>query len=643
MQSFRPSRVTAGAGILPEGGARFRIWAPRRRSATVVMRNPARSVRLSADGDGWFSADVRDAGAGTLYQFQLDDESTLYPDPMSRFQPEGPHGPSEVVDPEFPWSDAAWQGVPPHGQVLYELHIGTFTPEGTYEAASRELEALADLGITCLELMPLADFPGRFGWGYDGVNLFAPKHEYGRPDDLRRLVDRAHGAGLGVILDVVYNHLGPDGNYLDAFSAEYFTDRYPNDWGRAINFDGEHSAPVREFFVANAVSWISEYHVDGLRLDATQSIIDRSRTHIIADIARAAREAAGRRSILLVGENEPQESRLARQPAAGGLGLDALWNDDLHHSAVVAVTGRAEAYYSDHHGRPQEFISAAKWGYLFQGQRYAWQGQRRGTPALDLVPAAFVTFVENHDQIANSPRGTRLSQRTTPGRYRAVSALLLLLPSTPMLFQGQEFASSKPFLYFADHRPDLALQVRRGRVEFLRQFESIDEPAMRERLRDPADPDTFTSCKLDFAERERHGGTYALYRDLLELRRTDDAFRGQGRVRRLDGAVLGPEAFLLRFFAGTAGQGPEGEPHGGDRLLLVNFGPDLRLDSAPEPLLAPPTCRGWEVRWSSEDPAYDGGGTPVIEDETGGWRLPGHAAVVMRPRSPSRVPPGEER
>ena len=623
MQSYASRRLDVGAQLLEAGGVHFRVWASRRRRVTLVTRDPDATVAMQQDGDGFFVAEVGEARPGTRYHFQLDEDPTPYPDPASRFQPEGAHGPSEVIDPAFPWTDSAWTGVAPHGQVLYELHVGTFTSEGTFDAASRELEALADLGITCIELMPVAEFPGRFGWGYDGVDLFAPKHEYGHPDDLRRFIDRAHAAGLGVILDVVYNHLGPDGNYLDAFSPDYFTDRYPNEWGRAINFDGKGSAPVREFFIANATAWIAEHHFDGLRLDATQSIMDASPVHILTDIARAARAAAGRRSILLVGENEPQDARLVRPVAQGGFGLDALWNDDFHHSAIVAVTGRAPAYYSDHRGRPQELVSAAKWGFLFQGQWYRWQNKRRGAPALDLPPAAFVNFVENHDQVANSPRGTRLAHLTTPGRYRAIAALLRLLPGTPMLFQGQEFGSSKPFLYFADHRPDLALLVRRGRVEFLSQFPNIADPAMRERLRDPADPETFTGCKLDFAERERNGGLYALHRDLLELRRTDAAFREQGEARRLDGAVLGDEAFVLRFFAGG---------DDGDRLLLVNLGRDLDLGIAPEPLLAPPDGSGWHVRWSSEDPAYGGGGTPRIDDASGPLTLPAHAAIVLAPR-----------
>ena len=322
------------------------------------------------------------------------------------------------------------------------MHIGTFTPEGTWEAALRELPGLAELGITLLEVMPVADFSGEFGWGYDGVNQFAPTRLYGQPDDFRRFVDRAHALGMGVLLDVVYNHFGPDGNYLQQFAEEYFTDRYANEWGEAINFDWPGSASVREFFLTNAVCWIEEYHLDGLRLDATQQIFDAGQSHILAELGQRVRSAAGKRSVYLVAENEPQETRLVRPLEQGGHGLDSLWNDDFHHSALVALKGHSEAYYSDYLGRPQEFISAAKWGYLYQGQRYSWQKKRRGAPGLDLAPANFVTFLENHDQVANSGRGLRVRQLTSPGRYRAMTALLLLGPGTPMLFQGQEFGSA---------------------------------------------------------------------------------------------------------------------------------------------------------------------------------------------------------
>jgi maltooligosyltrehalose trehalohydrolase len=440
-----------GAEVVPEG-IHFRVWAPGRKSVEVVFEGGLAPQPLQAEENGYFSGFAEGASAGALYRFRLDGSENPLPDPASRFQPEGPHGPSQVVDPAaYRWNDQHWPGVKLPGQVLYEMHVGTFTREGTWPAAAGELPELAATGITVIEMMPVADFPGRFGWGYDGVNLFAPTRLYGTPDDLRDFVDRAHQAGIGVILDVVYNHLGPDGNYLKEFSPDYFTSRYENEWGEALNFDGENCGPVREFFLANAAYWIQEFHFDGLRLDATQQIFDSSPRHIIGEISRTVKRAGGKRSTILVAENEPQETDLVRKQ-----GLDALWNDDFHHTATVALTSRSEAYYSDYCGTPQEFISAAKYGYLYQGQRYKWQKKRRGTPALDLEPAVFVNFFENHDQVANSARGKRIWQSTSPGRFRAMTALLLLMPSTPMLFQGQEFSASAPFVYFADHKPELA-------------------------------------------------------------------------------------------------------------------------------------------------------------------------------------------
>jgi maltooligosyltrehalose trehalohydrolase len=527
-----------------------------------------------------------------------------------------------VIAPEaFQWHDQNWRGVSLEGQVLYEMHVGTFTPTGTWEAALGELLALAELGVTVLELMPVADFSGCFGWGYDGVNLFAPTRLYGTPDDCRRFIDRAHTLGLGVILDVVYNHLGADGNFLAQFSPEYFTDRYTTDWGPAINYEDEHAGPVREFFLANAGYWIEEFHFDGLRLDATQNIYDTSVDHILAAIGRRVRHAAHGRATLLVAENEPQHTNLVRPPERGGYGLDALWNDDFHHSAMVALSGRREAYYTDYLGTPQEFISALKWGYLYQGQRYMWQQKRRGTPSLDLTPAVFVNFLQNHDQIANSGRGLRAHLLTSPGRYKALTALLLLGPGTPMLFQGQEFAASSPFFFFADCTGELAQLTRQGRVAFLSQFPSLAQPDMQVRLSDPTDPETFACSKLDLAERQHHAEMYALHRDLLGLRRTDLVFRSQRRGG-MDGAVLGAEAFVLRFFGA----------HGDDRLLVVNLGHALHLNPAPEPLLAPLEGMDWAILWSTEDPCYGGCGTAPLEDEEN-WYLPGHAAVVLRPES----------
>lgn len=605
-------RFPIGAEPIAGEGTHFRVWAPKRKRVDVVSSEIA--VPLAPEGEGYFSGLAAELKPGDLYKLRLD-EGDQYPDPASRFQPDGPEGPSEIIDPfAYRWNDAAWQGASLRGSVIYEMHIGSFTREGTYAAAQRELPELAALGVTLIELLPLAEFSGRFGWGYDGVDMFAPSHLYGAPDDLRSLIEAAHACGIGVILDVVYNHFGPNGNYTNQFSNDYLTDRYENEWGAAINFDGEASQPVREFFMANAGYWIHEYHFDGLRLDATQSIFDSSERHIIGEITASARQAAGSRSIVLVAENEPQDTDLVAR-----WGVDALWNDDLHHSAMVALTGHNEAYYSDHRGSPQEFVSAIKYGYLYQGQRYKWQEKRRGSPALRLKPENFVTFIQNHDQIANSARGWRAHLLTSPGRLRAMTALILLAPGTPMLFQGQEFAASNPFLYFADHPPELAARVREGRREFLTQFWSLIARESQAILADPRDPATFERSKLDFADREKNREIYQMHRDLLRLRREDPVIRGQA-AEGIDGAVIGAEAFLLRWFAAT----------GEDRLLFVNFGADLHFDPAPEPLLAPPRGMEWQTLWSSESQCYGGMGTYPLETEEN-WRIPGHSAVLMNP------------
>jgi maltooligosyltrehalose trehalohydrolase len=496
-------RLAVGAEVLPGGGVHFRVWAPRRRALDVVFegRDAPSPVPLKAEAGGYFSGAATAARAGALYRYRLDG-GDAFPDPASRFQPQGPHGPSQVVDPAvFQWSDARWAGVGPAGQVIYEMHVGTFTHQGTWQAAMRELAALKELGVTLVEVMPVADFAGTFGWGYDGVNLFAPTRLYGSPDDFKAFVDRAHALGMGVILDVVYNHLGPDGNYMGKFAQTFFSQRHHTDWGNAINFDGDGCGGVRDFYLANARYWIEEFHLDGYRFDATQNIYDDSPDHILAAITRTARRAAGQRRIFLVNENEPQHTRLVRPQDQGGFGMDALWNDDFHHAAMVALSGRNEAYYTDYLGRPQEFISAAKWGYLYQGQRYHWQRQRRGTPGLDLPPTAFVNYIQNHDQVANSARGYRAHQLASPGQLKAMTALLLLMPQTPMLFQGQEFAASSTFHYFADHEPELARQVHAGRARDLSQFPSVARPEVQACLLDPADCRTFERSRIDLAER----------------------------------------------------------------------------------------------------------------------------------------------
>jgi maltooligosyltrehalose trehalohydrolase len=618
-----PRRLAVGAEVLPSRGVHFRVWAPRRQQVDVVFDSASLPpLRLAREADGYFSGLAPAATSGLQYRFRLDDGEHLYPDPASRFQPDGPHGSSRIINArDFTWTDQDWSGITAENQVVYEMHVGTFTPEGTWAAAERELPELAELGITCVEVMPVAEFPGKFGWGYDGVGLFAPSHLYGMPDDFRRFIDAAHAVGVGVILDVVYNHFGPDGNYLKEFSNDYFTHDYKTDWGEAINFDGENSGSVREFFLANAKYWVEEFHLDGFRFDATQNIYDASREHILAAVSRVARAAAGKRSIFLVDENDPQHTTIVRSPDKGGFGMDALWNDDFHHCAMVRLNGCRDTYLSNFSGHAQEFVSLAKFGHLFQGQSYDRNKQRRGTPTFDLPPTAFINFLENHDQLSNRARGLRVHQFTSPGQYRAMVALLLLAPGTPMLFQGQEFAASTPFNYFADHNSELAALVRGGRADYMGQFPGVATPAMREVLDDPSAVSTFEKCRLKRSERDEpgHAEVYAMYRDLLKLRKSEAALKGKW-PGGLDGAVLREDALLLRFF-GHADS---------DRLLLVNFGADLHLREMAEPLMAPPLGKAWKIRWSSENPKYLGNGVVSME-QAEDWKLPAQSAVLLEP------------
>jgi maltooligosyltrehalose trehalohydrolase len=619
-------RYPIGAEPIGAGQVHFRIWAPKANKLEVAIEGsrdskaPPVFTELESEQGGYFSG-TAEAEARTLYRFRINEEGNLYPDPASHFQPEGPHGPSCVVDHRaFQWTDDKWEGTTLAGHIMYEMHVGTFTPEGTWRAAAEKLPLLKDDGITLIEMMPIADFPGKFGWGYDGVNLFAPCRLYGSPDDLRFFIDRAHALGLAVILDVVYNHFGPDGNYLGVFSDDYIHRERANEWGDSINFDGQNSGPVREFFITNGRYWIEEFHFDGFRFDATQSIHDNSEEYIVGAVGRAARETAGKRSIILVAENEPQEPKLIRPRSEGGDDLDALWNDDWHHSALVVLTGNREAYFTDYHGNPQEFISAAKYGYLFQGQPYVWQEAPRGYSARGTTPQAFVSFIENHDQVANTAFGERVRFLTSPGRYRAMVALLLLGPWTPLLFQGQEFGAASVFRYFSDAGDEeLKEAIRKGRFEFLAQFPSVATPEVQERLPVPHHASTFEGCKLDWTDRARYPQLYALHRHLIQLRKTDPRFR-EVKPNGVDGAVLGRRAFVLRYFADKAEE---------ERLLLVNFGKQTVFSPAPEPLLAPPDGYEWKTMWTSESPEYGGiGMLPVAKDL--GWTLFAEAAVALR-------------
>jgi len=604
-------RLPIGAEVSKaKAGVDVRVWAPTHAKVTLVIETPEkREIVLHAEADGYHVGVASGFGAGTRYRFRIGDDEALHADPASRFQPEGPFGPSQVIEPAaFAWSDTTWRGIPPHGHVLYELHIGTFTPEGTWAAAAAQLAFLAEVGITTIEVMPANAWAGQHNWGYDGVNLFAPSHTYGTPDDMRRFVDRAHAIGLAVILDVVYNHFGPSGNSMFTWCPHYRGGA--GEWGDEINFDGQGADGVREFFVTNAGYWIDEFHLDGLRLDATQAIHDRSEDHVLAAIVRQAREAAGGREVFIIGENEPQDCALFE------FGLDALWNDDFHHTARVAATGVTDGYLHDYRGSPQELVSAIKHGFLYQGQIYAWQKNPRGTPTCGQPHHRFVHFLENHDQVANNGFGERLAEVTDPGSLRALTALLLLGPELPMLFQGQETGARQPWLFFVDHGAELQDSVRTGRKKFMAQFARLATPEAQARLADPCDEATFRACILDPASRRLDDPTVMLHRDLLRLRRDEPAFtRGD-----VDGAVLGERALCLRF--SVADQA--------DRLLLLNLGMKLSQTVIPEPLLAPPVGHGWRVQWSSEDPRYGGHGTPPPFTRER-FAIPARSAIVLAP------------
>jgi maltooligosyltrehalose trehalohydrolase len=628
MATISPSshhQPSAHFGATPAiDGIRFFVWAPEARELQVVLQDGC-SNRLLSKGDGYFQG-IFSAKAGDRYKFLVDGKGP-FPDPASRYQPEGPHGWSEIVDPDaFRWSDGEKlaRELELKRQVLYELHIGAFTEEGTYRAAESEFPRLHELGITALEIMPLHEFGGSFGWGYDGVNLFAPYHMYGTPDDLRHMVDAAHAAGLAVFLDVVYNHLGSDGNYLAEYSKFFFSET-PTEWGEAPTFDGENSKPVREFILQNAEYWIRDFHFDGLRFDATQSFVD-SGIHgeqILVALVRRAR-AATDRNLLLFSECERQQSQQLMSQANAGCGLDGMWNDDFHHSAFGRLTGKREGYYADHLGKAQEFVSLAKWGFLFQGQYYSWQKAPRGTPFLHLQPYRAITFLENHDQVANTLYGTRPRAQCSARRYRAMAAYWLLSSGTPMFFMGQEYGSARPFLYFFDQSGEIGESLLHGRAKFLSQFESIRNiPNLKSILAHPADPNTFKSSKLVAADRTGQEAVQLqrLFHDLLKLRREDPAIAEQHKGS-VDGAVLSDDCFILRFFFTDP---IEGEL---DRLLLVNFGPYLEMIHIPEPLLAPARGKQWTLLWNSEQLEY--GGTSATSPITSkGWHIAEETAFLL--------------
>ena len=509
-----PQQGAQGAALEP-GGIRFRLWAPGCDTVSVRLEADERLLPMQRRPDGHHDLFVEGLGAGTLYRYQLPDGMRV-PDPASRFQPEDVHGPSEVTDPAaYRWT-ADWQGRDWDDVVLYELHVGTFTPEGTFRAAIGKLDHLAGLGVTAIEIMPIADFPGRRNWGYDGVLPYAPDSSYGRPDDLKALVDAAHAHGIAVLLDVVYNHFGPDGNYLPVYAPAFFTDRHETPWGAAINYDGPHAAPVREFVIGNALYWISEFNLDGLRFDAVHAIIDDGDRHLLDELAERVRASVSRPLHLLLENEDNDPARLARRGRAP-VHYTAQWNDDMHHVLHVAATGERTGYYADYQGDTALLGKALAEGFGYQGQMMPYRGSARGEPSAHLPPGAFVAVIQNHDQVGNRAFGERLGTIASGEAMRALAATFLLLPQAPMIFMGEEWGARQPFPFFCDFEGDLADAVRKGRREEFARFPEFQDPAQRDRIPDPLAESTFRSAKLDWsAIDEAHLGHY---RALIAARR----------------------------------------------------------------------------------------------------------------------------
>jgi maltooligosyltrehalose trehalohydrolase len=598
-----------GAHVVP-GGVEFRVWAPGKTVAVVVEGHGEQALKRGRDGV--HRTTVAGIGAGARYRFRIDGGGP-WPDPWARFMPDGPHGAGEVIDPAaFVWTDEAWPGFARDGLVIYELHVGAYTPAGTFAALIAQLPALAALGVNAIELLPVATCPGRWNWGYDGVGLFAPSPNYGRPDDLRALVDAAHAHGIGVLLDVVYNHLGPDGNYLGLYSERYTTKRRTTPWGPALNYDGRGSTWVRNLVVANMEMWVREYHIDGFRLDATHAVVDESERHVLAEGADAARAAAGGRGIVVTSEDGRNDVRVFAADAAGGFGVDADWSDDFHHVMRVVLTAQHERWYASYTGAPDEIARTITGGYLYQGQYAAGRRKAKGTPVTDEPAAAFVFFLQNHDQVGNWAFGDRLHHLVEPGRWAAATAIWLFAPETPLIFMGQEFASSAPFRFFTDFDPHLGGLVRDGRRSEFAGFAAYADPAQRARIPDPQDEETFLASKLDLGERERHAAVYALHRDLLALRREDPVCREQRRDRTEAMAVGGQQVAVRRW------------SEAGERLLVANFGAACVVAAEALPVTVGPE---WRLLLTTTDARYGGNGdAPDIGDE--GVAMPARCAAV---------------
>lgn len=540
------------------GGVQFRVWAPSANRVELALEGGERVQMHREDGGEW-SLIVEGGRAGARYSFCLDG-GQAYPDPYSRFQPDGVHGPSEVV---IPAAAQRWNGLDPHDLAIYECHVGAFTPAGTFEAAIDRLPYLKALGVTALEVMPVAEFSGRWNWGYDGVDWYAPSCNYGGPSGLRQLIDAAHRHGLGVLLDVVYNHFGPEGNYLRQFSDGYFTGRHRTPWGDAINYEGCPRA--RQLAIENALYWLGSYGVDGLRLDATFAIYDGSSKHLLRELSEVVR--AEHPKAILIAETHENDVRYLQSFEQGGFGFDAVWADDFHHTVRRRVAGDVEGYYQDYAGTMREIARTLNQGFLYEGQLSAYSGKPRGTPARDCPAWQFVYCLQNHDQVGNRAFGDRLSAAISSDLYRAASALLLLSPYTPLLFMGQEFAASSPFLYFTDHSPELGRLVTEGRRAEFQSFAAFRDPLARDRIPDPQSAETFEASKLDWRQVD-DSSVLRLYQECLRLRRDDPVLCRRDRFS-MHASAISEDALAIDY---------------GERLLVVNFGdvsvtPDQRLGS----------------------------------------------------------------
>jgi maltooligosyltrehalose trehalohydrolase len=572
-----------GAEVQDDGSVRFALWAPAAGKVDLCLEQdaghlPLPMTVLPAPDAGWFTLTTSQAAAGSRYRFRIDG-GQLVPDPASRRQPQDVHGPSEVVDPmAWHWADGAWHGRPWHEAVIYELHTGTFTPGGDFAGVCERLDHLAALGVTAVELMPVADFPGARNWGYDGVLPFAPDSRYGTPDALKRLVAAAHARGLMMFLDVVYNHFGPDGNYLHLYAPQFFTDRHHTPWGNAINFDGPRSRIVRDFFIHNALYWLEEYRFDGLRLDAVHAIFDQSEPDILTELAAAVRDGPGReRQIHLVLENDANEARyLARDGAGRPRAYTAQWNDDLHHALHVIATGERGGYYADYAARPVHDLGRClAEGFAYQGEPSPFrQAARRGEPSAQLPPAAFVSFLQNHDQIGNRAFGERLDTLAAEPALDALTVILLLAPPPPLLFMGQEWGALQPFLFFCDFDRDLARRVTRGRRAEFARFPQFSDAAARRRIPDPNASATFAASRLDWTDvtRPPHRERLDFHRQLLALRAREIAPRlcgmPGGRVRF---RTRGNHELFVRWRLGD----------GSELSLVANLGADRGDGSEP--------------------------------------------------------------